>query len=41
MHSNPQRGLVESAEQWRWSSFRAYLLGEAAPVAMKVRAPAA
>jgi putative transposase len=27
MHSNPvQRGLVESPEQWRWSSFRAYFL---------------
>ncbi len=50
MHRNPvQRGLVESPEQWRWSSFRAYFLGEAGPVAvnewdvlkMKVRAPAA
>jgi len=27
MHQNPvQRGLVESPEQWRWSSFRAYFL---------------
>src|SRR5437667_9428780 len=27
MHRNPvQRGLVESPEQWRWSSFRWYLL---------------
>jgi putative transposase len=27
MHRNPvQRGLVESPEQWRWSSFRAYFL---------------
>jgi putative transposase len=50
MHGNPvQRGLVESPEQWRWSSFRAYFLGEAGPVAvnqwdvlkMKIRAPAA
>jgi len=50
MHRNPvQRGLVESPEQWRWSSFRAYFLGEAGPVAvnewdvlkMKIRAPAA
>ena len=50
MHGNPvQRGLAESPEQWRWSSFRAYFLGEAGPVAvnqwdvlkMKIRAPAA
>jgi len=33
MHRNPvQRGLVESPEQWRWSSFRWYLCGEAGPV---------
>ena len=50
MHQNPvQRGLVESPEQWRWSSFRAYFLGQAGPVAvnkwdvlkMRIRAPAA
>jgi putative transposase len=29
MHGNPvKRGLVESPEQWRWSSYRFYLLGE-------------
>ena len=48
LHRNPvQRGLVASPELWRWSSFRAYLGGEAGPVAvnqwqvlqMKVRAP--
>jgi REP-associated tyrosine transposase len=33
MHRNPvQRGLVESPEQWRWSSYRFYLLEEAGPV---------
>ena len=33
MHRNPvKRGLVESPEQWRWSSFRWYLCGEAGPV---------
>jgi REP-associated tyrosine transposase len=33
MHRNPvKRGLVESPEQWRWSSFRFYLYGEAGPV---------
>jgi putative transposase len=33
MHRNPvKRGLVESPEQWRWSSYRFYLLGEAGPV---------
>ncbi|MFY9845700.1 MAG: hypothetical protein WA718_22160 [Terriglobales bacterium] len=49
MHRNPvKRGLVESPELWRWSSFRAYSLGEAGPVAvnawqvlkMKIRPPA-
>src|SRR5271154_4026685 len=30
MHRNPvKRGLVASPELWRWSSFRAYALGEA------------
>jgi len=29
MHRNPvKRGLVQSPEQWRWSSYRFYLLGE-------------
>jgi|SRR5450755_3402421 putative transposase len=48
IHRNPvSRGLVESPELWRWSSFRAYSRGEAGPVAvnagqiLKIRAPAA
>ncbi|MBI3485160.1 MAG: transposase [Acidobacteria bacterium] len=50
MHRNPvKRGLVESPEQWRWSSYRAYAFGEAGPVRvnqwqvlkMKIRPPAA
>jgi REP element-mobilizing transposase RayT len=33
MHRNPvKRGLVSSAEEWRWSSYRFYLLEEAGPV---------
>ena len=33
MHRNPvKRGLVDSPEQWRWSSYRYYLLDEAGPV---------
>ena len=33
MHRNPvKRGLVESPEQWKWSSFRFYMFGEAGPV---------
>ena len=29
IHGNPvKRGLVESPDQWRWSSFRAYAYGE-------------
>jgi hypothetical protein len=33
MHRNPvKRGLGESPEQWRWSSYRFYLLQEAGPV---------
>ncbi|SRR5581483_6878579 len=29
IHRNPvRRGLVESPDQWRWSSFRAYAFGE-------------
>jgi len=50
MHRNPvQRGLVESPELWRWSSYRAYFLGETGVVKinkwevlkMKIRIPAA
>jgi putative transposase len=50
IHRNPvARGLVESPDQWRWSSFRWYLCGEAGPVkindteilVMKIRPPAA
>jgi putative transposase len=33
MHRNPvKRELVEPPEQWRWSSYRFYLLGESGPV---------
>jgi putative transposase len=33
MHRNPvKRGLVESPEQWLWSSYRFYLYGQAGPV---------
>jgi putative transposase len=50
IHRNPVvRGLVESPEQWQWSSFRWYLSGEVGPVkindteilVMKIRPPAA
>lgn len=50
MHRNPvKRGLVVSAEQWRWSSFRYYLYGEpglvkvndTAILLMRVHPPAA
>jgi len=50
MHRNPvKRGLVESPELWRWSSYRAYSLGETGTVRinewevlkLKIRAPAA
>jgi putative transposase len=49
MHRNPvKRGLVISPEQWRWSSYRFYLLDEAGPVQVNegwqeisFRAPAA
>ncbi len=49
MHRNPvKRGLVASPELWRWSSFRAYFMGEAGVVTvnewdvlkMKIRPPA-
>jgi putative transposase len=37
LHRNPlKRGLVESPEQWRWSSYRHYLLDEAGPVQVNV-----
>jgi putative transposase len=48
MHRNPvKRGLVPSPELWRWSSFRAYFLGETGAVRvnqwdvlkMKIRPP--
>ena len=33
IHRNPvKRGLVETPDQWRWSSFRAYAFGETGPV---------
>ena len=33
MHRNPvQRGLVDSPEDWKWSSFRHYASGEEGPV---------
>jgi putative transposase len=50
IHRNPvARGLVESPEQWRWSSFRWYSLGQAGSVkindsdilVMTIRPPAA
>jgi putative transposase len=50
LHRNPvHRGLAASPELWRWSSFRAYFLGEAGQVRvnewevlkMKIRPPAA
>ena len=50
LHRNPvKRGLVELPEQWKWSSYHAYALGEAGAVKvnewqvlkMKIRPPAA
>lgn len=50
MHHNPvKRGLAESPELWRWSSYRAYAFGEPGPVRvnewqilkLKIREPAA
>jgi REP-associated tyrosine transposase len=50
IHRNPvKRGLVESPEDWRWSSFRWYLSGEKGPVrindteilVMTIRSPTA
>jgi hypothetical protein len=37
MHRNPlKRGLVDSPEQWLWSSYRFYLLGETGAVRVNV-----
>lgn len=37
MHRNPvKRGLAESPELWKWSSYRHYLLDEAGPVQVNV-----
>ena len=37
MHRNPvKRGLVESPEQWRWSSYRFYRLEEPGPVQVRL-----
>jgi putative transposase len=50
IHRNPvKRGLVESPDQWRWSSFRCYSRGEPGPVrindteilVMRIHPPAA
>jgi putative transposase len=50
MHRNPvKRGLVESPEMWRWSSYRTYACGERGPVGVnewqslrtKIRSPVA
>ena len=47
IHRNPvKRGLVDTPDQWRWSSFRAYAFGETGPIVvndwsqvkMKIRA---
>ena len=49
IHRNPvKRGLVESPEMWRWSSYRTYALGEPGSVGvnqwqvlkLKIRSPA-
>jgi len=35
MHNNPvQRGLVSSADQWPWSSFRFYYLNRSSVLSM-------
>jgi putative transposase len=37
MHNNPvKRGLVESPEQWAWSSYRSFRFGEPGPVRIDV-----
>ena len=46
IHNPVKRGLVDTPEQWKWSSFRAYAYGETGLVAvndwsvlkMKIRA---
>lgn len=39
LHRNPvEQGLVTSPELWRWSSFRAYALGEDGPVTVNTEA---
>jgi putative transposase len=36
LHRNPvKRGLVESPEEWRWSSYRHYALREPSPVELE------
>jgi hypothetical protein len=38
MHRNPvKRRLVDSPEQWRWSSYRYYRLDEAGPLQVNAR----
>ena len=40
IHRNPiTRGLVNSPELWRWSSYREYRFGEAGPVVLNYRFP--
>ncbi|HEX8816106.1 MAG TPA: transposase [Terriglobales bacterium] len=37
MHENPaKRGLVRRPEQWRWSNYRHYFIGESGPVKVNV-----
>lgn len=37
MHRNPvNRGLAQTPEEWRWSSYRHYFFGEAGPVQVNV-----
>jgi putative transposase len=41
IHRNPvRRGLVLEPEQWAWSSFRWYALGERGPVVVNEQVPA-
>jgi putative transposase len=41
MHANPvKRGLVQEPEQWRWSSYRSYALGEEGAVKLNQHGPA-
>jgi putative transposase len=40
IHRNPvKRKLVESPEQWRWSSYRYYAFGEEGPVKLNLMLP--